>query len=258
MSDNNLTRRTFLRKCSLSAAGAAAGILALGGCVSSPGRKSPGCRAVLWVGGSSHDFDAFSEIMTDFLPKHMPMDIEVVRDGSFLDSPEALALDVIIMNHCFTSPDGVLTESQKPKLLELIRAGTGVVAVHASYYSFPEWDQCREIYGAKFIKHGEVDVMIDVRVTDREHPVTQGLPEHFEAHSELYESTPLAADCHLLAMAREKGTETEYPSVWTRKYGDGRVVTILPAHWPDTYRSPHFQKLIVQSVKWATPTPAMV
>ncbi len=253
MSDDKLTRRDFLQTGSLMAAGAVSSVLGLGGCASTPTGKSRERRAVLWVGGRAHDFDAFAEIMTDFLPKRIPIDIEVVRDGSFLDSPEAQELDVIIMNHCFESAEGVLTEGQKSKLLETIRTGTGVVAVHPSYYSFVKWDQCREIYGAKFIKHDDVDIMIEVRVTDRDHPITQGLPESFEVHSELYQSTPLAADCHLLAVAREKGTETEYPSVWTRKYGDGRVVTILPAHWPDAYRSKHFQKLIVQSVNWATP-----
>ncbi|MHC4363374.1 MAG: ThuA domain-containing protein, partial [Planctomycetota bacterium] len=250
MSDSKLTRRDFLQSSSLMAAGAVSG-LSLAGCVSRPTEKSARRRGVLWVGGYAHDFDAFAEIMTDFLPRQVPIDIEVVRDGGFLDSPQAQGIDVIIMNHCFKSAEGVLTEGQKGKLLETVRGGTGVVAVHASYYSFVEWDECRKIYGAKFIDHDEVDIMIEVRMVDRNHPVTRGLPESFAVHSELYESTPLAADCHLLAVAREKGTETEYPSVWARKYGDGRVVTILPAHWPDAYRSKHFQKLIVQSTSWA-------
>lgn len=250
MSDSKLTRRDFLQS-SLMAAGAASGMSSLTGCISTPTERSARPRAVLWVGGFAHDFDAFVEIMTDFLPRYIPMDIEVVRDGSFLDSPRASKLDVIIMNHCFKSAEGVLTEGQKGRLLETVRTGTGVAAIHASYYSFPEWDQCREIYGAKFIKHDEVDIMIEVRMVDRNHPVTRGLPATFEAHSELYQSTPLADDCHLLAVARERGTKAEYPSVWTRKFGRGRVVTILPAHWPDTYRSKHFQKLIIQSVRWA-------
>jgi type 1 glutamine amidotransferase len=233
------------------AAGTAAGMLTLSGCASPATRKSPKRRVVLWVGGFAHDFDAFAEIMTDFLPESVPADIEVVRDGSFLDSSQAGGPDVIIMNHCFKSAEGVLTESQKSKLLETIRGGVGVVAVHASYYSFLEWEQCREIYGARFIKHDEVDIMIEVRVTDRSHPVTRKLPESFEVHSELYQSTPLAADCRLLAVAKEKDTEQEYPSVWTKKYGEGRVVTILPAHWPDSYRSKDFQRLIVESVRWA-------
>jgi type 1 glutamine amidotransferase len=62
----------------------------------------------------------------------------------------------------------------------------------------------------------------------------------------------LAEDCHLLAVAKQKGTDTEYPSVWTRIFGQGRVVTILPAHWPDAYEKADFQKLIAASAKWAT------
>jgi type 1 glutamine amidotransferase len=228
--------------------------LTASGCVFDPRSNSRRRQAVLWVGGYAHDFDAFAQIMTDFLPKHIPMDIEVVRDGGFLDSPQARRLDVIIMNHCFKSAEGVLNETQKSGLLEVIRGGVGVVAIHASYYSFPEWDQCRQIYGATFIKHEDVDIMIEVRVTDKNHPVTRKLPESFETHSELYQSTPLAADCRLLAVAKEKGTRQEYPSVWTKKYGDGRVVTILPAHWPDSYRSRDFQKLIVEGVRWAMPS----
>jgi type 1 glutamine amidotransferase len=228
-------------------------MLSLSGCASSGKGKSPRRRAVLWVGGYAHDFDAFAQIMTDFLSESVPVDIEVVRDGSFLDSPHAGALDVIIMNHCFKSADGVLTEGQKTRLLDVIRSGVGVVAVHASYYSFPEWYQCREIYGATFVKHDEVDIMIEVRVIDKNHPVTRELPESFEVHSELYQSTSLAPDCRLLAVAKEKGTQNEYPSVWTRKYGDGRVVTILPAHWPDSYHSNDFQKLVAESVCWAMP-----
>jgi type 1 glutamine amidotransferase len=253
MSDSKLTRRGLLQSGSLMAAGAVSGVLSLSGCVLTPTDKPPRRRAVLWVGGFAHDFDAFAEIMTEFIPERIPMDIEVVRDGSFLDSPQARELDVIIMNHCFKSADGVLTEGQKTKLLEFIQGGKGVVAIHASYYSFLEWDQCRQIYGAKFIDHEEVDIMIEVRMVDRNHAVTRGLPESFAVHSELYQSTQLAADCHLLAVAREKGTEAEYPSVWTNEYGDGRVVTILPAHWPDSYRSKDFQELIVQSVNWAMP-----
>jgi len=157
------------------------------------------------------------------------------------------------MNHCFEAADGVLTQSQKRGLLEIIRGGVGVVAIHASYYSFGEWDEFREVFGAAFVRHGDVDVVIEVRVTDGNHAITRELAGSFELHSELYQSTPLADDCHLLAVAKEKGTEHEYPSVWTRNYGNGRVVTILPAHWPDSYHSAHFQKLIVEGVRWTIP-----
>jgi type 1 glutamine amidotransferase len=208
-------------------------------------------KAVLWIGGFAHDFEAIARILSSDLPKLAPIQIQVVRDGSFLDGPEAGQLDLILMNHCYQTTEGVLTDAQKGKLLEMVRSGVGVVALHASYYSFLDWDPCHELYGARFVKHGSSDVDLAVTIVDREHPITKGLARTFEARSELYQSTPLAEDCHVLAKAKEKGTTAEYPSVWTRPYGKGRVVTILPAHWPDAYRGADFQKLIAASALWA-------
>ena len=206
---------------------------------------------VLWVGGFAHDFEAFAKIMARELPKRAPLDIEVARDAAFLDRPSAEQPAVLLMDHCYQSAAGVLSESRKAKLLDLVRGGLSVVAVHASYYSFPEWNAVRELYGPTIIKHENVDQYIVGRFIDRSHPITKDLPETFRLRSELYQSTPLPADCHLLAVAKDEGATKEYPCVWTRSYGRGRVVTILPAHWPDAYDVREFQQLIANSVLWA-------
>lgn len=206
-------------------------------------------RAVLWTGGFAHDFDAIAEITREFLPRQMPIDIRVVRDGMFLD--EGKLPDLIIMNHCIESAEGVLTEAQQKTLLDAVRGGVGVVAIHASYYSFVKWPEFRELFGATFTQHAESDIQIEVRVVDPEHPVATGVPATFEVHSELYESTPLAQGCRLVAVAKQVGTDKEWPSVWTREYGEGRVVTVLPAHWPDAYRVDAFQRLIASACLFA-------
>jgi len=205
-------------------------------------------RGVLWIGGFAHDFDATAGVLVPALAEQI--ELQVVHDGSFLDAADADRLDVILMYHCFKSVDGVLTPAQQKKLLERIRGGLGVVAIHASYYSFLEWDDVHELYGARFIKHGSSEAVLVVRTVDENHPLMKGLDQSFEVMSELYQSTPLADDCHVLARTREKGTTDEYPSVWTRRYGKGRVVTILPGHWPDAFRVAGFQKLIAASVRW--------
>jgi type 1 glutamine amidotransferase len=250
MPDDRLGRRDFMRRAGVAAGGALGGLLVRAGRAAEPPAAAP-LKTVLWVGGHSHDFAAYVKVLTEALPRHVPMGIQVVKDGSFLDSPDAEGLQVILMNHCFAKAAGVLTDAQKARLLETIRGGVGVVAVHASYYSFPEWKDIREVYGATFVRHGKVDIKLDVRLVDRDHPVTKGLPEAFETHSELYESTPLAEGCRLLALAKERGKDKEHPSVWVRTHGKGRVAVILPAHWPDAYEVEAFQKLIAQAARWA-------
>ncbi|MGD0898403.1 MAG: ThuA domain-containing protein [Thermoguttaceae bacterium] len=237
-------RRLWLAAVLLLAASLLAGTAAADG----PKQK---LNAVLWVGGHSHDFKAYGEILGEALPKLIAIDITVVRDGAFLDAAEVGKLDVILMNHCFDSDRGVLNDAQKQKLLELVRGGVGVVGIHASYYSFVKWDDFRELFGTRFIKHGSSNVFVTVRITNDQHPITRGVPSSFEVKSELYESKPLAEDCRVLAVAKEKGKDRELPSVWTRDFGKGKVVTILPAHWPEAYRVDAFQKLIANSTVWA-------
>jgi type 1 glutamine amidotransferase len=212
--------------------------------------QPPPIKTVLWVGGFAHDFDAYAKILSQELPKQAPTEIEVVRDAAFLERPDAKRPAVILMDHCYQSAKGVLTDGQKAKLLAWVRGGVGVVAVHASYYSFPEWKEVRELYGPTFIKHGKVDQYIDGRFVDRSHPITKDLPQTFRLRTELYQSTPLPADCHLLAVAKDESTSKEHPSIWAKKYGKGRVVAILPAHWPDAYQVKEFRQLIANSVLW--------
>jgi len=159
---------------------------------------------------------------------------------------------VILMNHCYDSAEGVLNDKQKQTLLDLVHGGTGVVAIHASYYSFVKWDEYHDkFFGTRFVRHGKVDVMLEVTVVDKKHPITRNLDDLFEVHSELYQSTPVPKDCCILAYSKENGQTQRHPSVWTRTSGRGRIVTILPAHWPDAYHVVGFQKLIAASVLWA-------
>lgn len=212
--------------------------------------STPKLRAVYWTGGIAHDFDAMTKVLVPVLERRIPADLQIVRDGSFLDSTDAAQIDLIIMNHCFESVDGVLTTGQQDKLLDLIRGGVGVVAIHGSYYSFVKWDEVHELFGARFTKHGSAKAVLEVHCVDQKHPVMKNVNDTFEIVSELYQSTPLADDCHVLARAKERGTTQEYPSVWTRRYGKGRIVTLLPGHWPDSFRVPEFQELIASSALW--------
>jgi type 1 glutamine amidotransferase len=213
-----------------------------------PARK---LKVIYWTGGVAHDYEAMAPILCDAMTRLIPMDLKVAKDASFLDSPDAKALDVILMNHCYEDTKGVLTDQQQQTLLDLVRGGVGVVAIHGSYYSFVKWPEYHKFYGATFTRHGSAKAVVVVQTVDKKHPITKGLADSFEVVSELYQSTPPAKDCHVLATAREKGTDQEFPSVWTRIYGKGRVVTLLAGHWPDSFKVADFQNVIARSVLWA-------
>ncbi len=208
-------------------------------------------NVVYWTGGTAHDYDAMTKIFVPALAKRLDTDIKVCRDAKFLDSPQAKDLDVIVMNHCYAKAKDTLTDKQQQALLDVVRGGVGVVAVHASYFSFVKWEEVHKFYGAVFTTHGSAKAVVVVSTVDKKHPIMKDLDASFEVVSELYESTPLAKDCHVLAEAWDKDKRKAHPSVWTRMYGKGRVVTILPGHWPKNYGVPAFQKLIARSAQWA-------
>jgi type 1 glutamine amidotransferase len=219
------------------------------GCSAMPqGRIS----AVLWIGGFAHDFEPAARIIANDLKQRMPINIEIVDNAAWLDGSESDNLDVIVMHHCFKEAKGNITEAQLQRMFDLVRSGVGVVGIHASYYSFPEREDMRALFGTRFVKHSpSSEVIAVVDTVDPDHPITKGLAPSFEVMTEVYESEPLAADCHVLARAREKDKDAEHPSVWTRMYGRGRVVTILPAHWPKSFEQKDFQALIASSTLWA-------
>ena len=205
-------------------------------------------KVVLWLGGFAHDFKSVGEILSEALPRQRPMKMSVAWNGDFLDAPQRP--DIILMYHCHKSAKGVLTEAQKDKLLTMVKEGVGVVAVHASYYSFLKWDEYHRFYGARFIKHGKSEARLRVTPVQKSHSIFKGLDKPLEVVSELYESTPVPRDCDVLAHSQETGKGKPQPSIWTRTYGKGRIVTILPGHWPDNFRKAPFQRLILNSMTW--------
>jgi putative heme-binding domain-containing protein len=207
-------------------------------------------KVVLWLGGFAHEFRDVGGILGEALPQQRPMKISVAWDGDFLDAAERP--DGILMYHCHKSTKDILTEAQKDKLLKVVKEGVGVVALHASYYSFLEWDEYHKFYGARFIEHGKSDARLRVTPVQKQHPIFKGLDEPLEVVSELYQSTPVPKDCDILAHSQEIGQGNPQPSIWTRTYGKGRIVTILPGHYADNFRKVPFQRLILNSMDWVT------
>ena len=204
-------------------------------------------KVALWLGGFAHDFKSVGGILSEALPRQRPMKISTAWNGDFLDAPERP--DVILMYHCHKSTKDILTETQKDKLLAVVKEGVGVVALHASYYSFLKWDEYHKFYGARFIKHGKSEARLRVTPIEQ-HAIFKGLDKPLKIVSELYQSTPVPKDCHVLGHSQEIGRGKPQPSIWTRTYGKGRIVTILPGHFADNFRKAPFQRLILNSMDW--------
>ncbi len=89
---------------------------------------------------------------------------------------------------------------------------------------------------------------MNVKIADREHPITQGLSD-FTIHDETYKGNWFAKDNHVLLTTDHPKNDTTV--CWMRPSRDNRVVFLQLGHDGKAYANPNLRELIVRSIRWA-------
>lgn len=160
------------------------------------------------------------------------------------------------------SGSGTLSPAQKADLLAFVEQdGKGLIAGHAALVGFFDWPAFGALLGARL--GGEIDRPAQVRVDDPGFPGALAFgPGPFtfaEQHPVL--APPYAADdVHVVlrldpetVAPGERGhrADGDYPVVWTRQPGAGRVVNVAWGHHAETWEDPRFQALVLGAIAWA-------
>ena len=181
------------------------------------------------------------------------------------------------------------SEAYQRNFQQLVDAGHGFVFLHHAIAGWQDWEAYSEIIGGRFFYlprelRGEMcqdsgylhDVKHQVEVL-ADHPVTAGLPQHFEITDELYlyevfedDVTPLlrsdfsfTADNFYSASAAVRDGRLNYNSGWhhkpgsslvgwTKEIGNSRIVYLQFGDGPSAYVNPFFRRLIANSIKWVS------
>lgn len=159
-------------------------------------------------------------------------------------------------------------------LRDAVRAGTGLVGWHGGIAdSFRNSSDYLQLVGGQFATHpsvapefaveGEANNFLDYTVEftelGREHPVTAGLND-FELHSEQYWvlhddlNDVLATTTHPAPPWHPWHRPIVSPAVWTRQWGDGRIVVATPGHSIDVLQNPTVRTIIERGMLWASRT----
>jgi len=143
---------------------------------------------------------------------------------------------------------------QQRALADLVAAGKGLVAIHASNLfglgpDGPAADRTAiDLVGSRYLSHGDAgsEGRLDVKVHSG-HPITRHLTD-FEIDDEYYliDTEP---DLHILA---ERDSE---PVAYTRTHGKGRVCYTALGHDPRAWGNPWFRQLVRQAVLWTAGVP---
>jgi type 1 glutamine amidotransferase len=162
---------------------------------------------------------------------------------------------VILMN----STGDFLNVAQRSAFETYVARGGGVVAVHAAAMVEFEWPFYEALIGAHFVNHPEPQRGV-VRVEDRDHPATEGLPEVWEWHEEWYNFAPNPRDkVRVLASVDEAsyhgGTMGDHPLVWCHERLGGRCFYTGLGHESAAYSDPRFMAHLAGAIRWAARKP---
>lgn len=172
-----------------------------------------------------------------------PAKTVVVRDAGKL---KVRGKDAIV----FLSTTGTL-DLDVPKLRRFVSRGGAIVGLHAAtnaFYGHPLEPAWEHLIGGIFKEHPEVGPR-RVRVTDRGHPATKGLPRTFTQDDEFYEfRSPPGNRAHVLVVRDAPGY---HPLVWCRRQGRGRVFYSALGHGTANWSETLHRRLVRGGLRWA-------
>ncbi len=191
------------------------------------------------------------------LLEELGCDVVQTSDIFALDS-DLSVYDLIVLgwNNALTTED--LTDAQEAALLGAVASGTGVAAWHGAAAAFRSSLQYHFMLGGDFIEHpaGEaVPQPYDVVVTDRDHPVTQGV-DSFPVQSEQY-YMHVNPNNHVLAETVFSGEHLPWleghrmPQAWVRSWGEGRVFYHAIGHDLSNLSDANARLMTKQGMAWA-------
>ncbi len=232
-------------------------------------------RVLILTGESdypSHDWRSTTPFLREVLQRTGRFEVKAAEEVHGLDARAFEHYDVLVLN--YNGPRW--GETTERAVEEFVRNGKGMVAVHGvSYGSFfgmvemkgrwvyPEgtaggWIAYPDLLGASWrpenIGHA-VRHVFPVKWTERNHPISKGLPESFMVSDELYHRLDLRPGVQVLATAYDDpkmgGTGNDEPMVWTVAFGKGRVVHTPLGHDTSAMYSSGFQVAFARSCEWA-------
>ncbi len=227
---------------------------------------------LLVISGGRHPYEESTPVLVDFLTS-AGHEVTMTENASVLaDSASMSGYDALVFNtrreNVPDFGDLALAKDEQAGMSEFIRSGKGFVCIHIATCLSETWPEYHEITGGGWITgtsyhppYGE----FTVTVSDAGHAGVSGVSD-FSTNDELYMNLALKDGNHVfLTGDADDGTYPwgpdrqmthmpagTYPLGWTRRYGDGKVFTLLLGHDGRSFQTPEFQKIVLNGVAWAT------
>lgn len=157
---------------------------------------------------------------------------------------------------------GTMSEQQKKELLAFVHdEGKGLIVGHATGVAFTDWPEFGEMVGGYMDSEFNADAKIIVEdpafpgamafggtsfMFNDQHPVFKAPYSRDKVHV-IMRLDPAALD----EKNRARRADGDFPVVWAKEYGKGRVFNVGWGHPDTTWDNPQFQTMMLEGIKWA-------
>lgn len=220
-------------------------------------------KRILYVtlsAGFKHDsIPASIEALKQIAAQSGKLEVVQTEDVSLLSAAGLRDFDAVMF---FTTGELPISDAQKRDLLDFVRSGKGFGGVHSATDTFYQWPEYGELIGGYFNGHPWTQpVTLDVE--DPDSPLVAHLKPSFKILDEIYQFRQfsrdrvrvlLTLDTHSVDMGADgvnPGTR-DFPLVWIRRYGAGRVFYNALGHFDSTWTDPGIRQMMLQGMLWLT------
>jgi uncharacterized protein len=155
-----------------------------------------------------------------------------------------------------------LTDAQKAELLAFVHdQGKGFVAAHTATTAFMSWPEFGELLGARYDGHPWGSAPGTVINEDPAFPATKHFPATFAMTEEFYQAKEYSRDKLRVLLRLDVSkmppnsevhrTDGDFPLVWAKSYGKGRVFYSSFGHAASTWDNRDVQQMYLEAIKWA-------
>ncbi len=204
---------------------------------------------LLLITGGNHPYDETTPVLTDFLiaAGHQ---VKVSESAHELEQSPS-EYDAIVLNTLRQpATDNDFTAQQRDELMGYVWTGGGLVSVHISAASAPDWPEMKKMTGGGWVLgeswHPPFG-WFQVHISNQKHPVARNVAA-FWTYDECYCGLDIQPGIDVFMHGMVEGEVM--PLGWSHQYGEGKVANIALGHAGSSQLHPQFQQLILNSVEY--------
>jgi uncharacterized protein len=217
-------------------------------------------RLLILSGANNHAWKATTPVLKQMYEDSGLFTVDVTDNVPALTGSDFAKYDALVSNYTtWPNIEGNRWPAETEKaFLDYIRAGRGFVLFHAASTAWNDWPEFTELIGLWWKKgqtgHG-VQHAFTVNIVDKQHPITQGMPDFVHVKDEMYGRQVKSTTAKVLATAfsdkSTRGSGEHEPMIVVTEYGKGRVFHNALGHDPKPMAGVGFRILMLRGTQWA-------